>query len=314
MENDTKQKTELIKNRNPFIALIFSIILPGLGQLYNGQLKKGIIFASINSIITLLFYFSKLPFTFNGLFLILLIELVLALLIIIDAVVIAKQQRNYILKPSNRVYIYILILFCGIGMDFGVKKLNTSGLKSYRITSFSMENTIYKGDFVMCDNDYYSKHKPKRGDLIAFNMPGSDLNICERVIAIPGDTIEIKDKIVYINGQKETADFIKYVDDKIQTADRGPRDNMEPLLIQDDFYFVMGDNRDVSKDSRYFGEIDKTDLVGKLEYVYFSYGKEPLDKFKDIIKDFSGRLPERKSRVRFERIGKKLQQVIYEQI
>lgn len=306
MENETRQKTGTPKKRNPLIALIFSIIYPGFGQLYNGQLTKAILLGSIYSIISLIDVFTNILASFDGLLILLIISIFLGLFTLIDAVKVARQLNSYRLKSFNRSLIYVSVILLSIGVNFGSKMIRTSELQAYKIPSTSMEESIFKGDIIMSDNSYYNSHKARRNELVVFSMPGADNAVCKRVIAIPGDTLEIKDKIVYINGEKEEAGFAKYVDEKIITAERGPRDNMEPLVIQDDFYFVMGDNRDVSKDSRYFGEIHKTDLIGKLKYIYFSYGKEPLDNYKDIIKDFSGRLPERKSRIRFERIGKKL--------
>jgi len=150
-------------------------------------------------------------------------------------------------------------------------------------------------------------------------------NVVKRVIGMPGDEILVRDKEVYINGVIFSEGYEQYVDSTIIPRDHpnltdrfkifwhengekkfmGTRDNFGPVTVPDGKYFVLGDNRDVSKDSRYWGFLERKDITGTPAFVTFSSGKAPITDYQDYRLEQMGRLP-RDSRIRFERFLKRI--------
>jgi signal peptidase I len=163
-----------------------------------------------------------------------------------------------------------------------------------QVPTESMKPTILVGDHFFLDKIAFPANYPQairsylpqrsvaRGDIIAFKSP-TDGNIpfVKRVIAGPGDTIELRNKNVYVNGEKLDEPYKIHVDSNIYYEDAWTpeelkiRDNYGPLTIPDGSYFVMGDNRDNSNDSRYWGLITWQDIIGKPLFVYWSYESDP---------------------------------------
>jgi len=125
--------------------------------------------------------------------------------------------------------------------------------------------------------------------VVVFKYPVErDKDFIKRVIGAPGDRVEIIDKVVYINGNKWDDKYGRHIDSYIypesffnpgeaffcpKGVQRCNRDNYGPIVVPDGKFFVMGDNRDNSNDSRYWGFVDKTDLEGKALIIYFSWDR-----------------------------------------
>lgn len=135
-------------------------------------------------------------------------------------------------------------------------------------------------------------------------------NVVKRVIGVPGDTVEVKNKKVYVNNQEYITGKEQYIDRRIipryagklrwHNKSMGSRDNMGPVVVPEAKYFVMGDNRDVSADSRYWGFLDKTDINGTPLFIFFSAGSDPIENYLD----YTYQRPPTKSRFRWNRIFK----------
>lgn len=116
-------------------------------------------------------------------------------------------------------------------------------------------------------------HPPQRGDIIVFRYPEDEnKDFIKRVIGIPGDTIQIQNKKVTVNGRllKDEA-FTQRIDPGIIDGRINPRDNLAPLTVPPDSYFVMGDNRDQSLDSRFWGFVRMDKIKGRAFLVYWSW-------------------------------------------
>jgi signal peptidase I len=133
-------------------------------------------------------------------------------------------------------------------------------IQNYQISGPSMQNTLHNGQFVLVNKVAYLFHAPERGDVIVFHEPDQpDRDLIKRVIGLPGDTITLDGTNVWVNGVELNEPYI--------TQKYNP--GAETRVIPPNEYFVMGDNRPVSEDSRYFGFVPKDNIVGKAILIYW---------------------------------------------
>ncbi len=189
------------------------------------------------------------------------------------------SRQSYFLEKYNRWYIY---LFVFIISSIAIRPIIADGLKrnivqAYKLYSTSMNPTLLMGDCILVNKFIYKHLKPKRGDIIALPFP-EDISktFIERIIGIGGDIIEIRDKQVFINDSEFKEVYKITLDNRIISGKASPRDNFGPFKIPQDSLFVMGDNRDNSYDSRFWGVIKKTEAQGKAISIYWSWDKEKL--------------------------------------
>ncbi|PIP36941.1 MAG: signal peptidase I [Desulfobacterales bacterium CG23_combo_of_CG06-09_8_20_14_all_51_8] len=160
-------------------------------------------------------------------------------------------------------------------------------VQAFKIPSGSMKDTLLIGDHILVNKFIYGVtlpfvgtriipvSDPQRGDIIVFRYPEDpDKDFIKRLIAVPGDTVEIRNKKVYVNHQPISADACKYTDPRVLDGDINPRDNLKPLTVPSDGYFVMGDNRDNSYDSRFWGFVSRKAIKGKAFIIYWSWDSE----------------------------------------
>jgi signal peptidase I len=161
---------------------------------------------------------------------------------------------------------------------------------TYTIPSGSMEPTLLIGDYLIANRLSYvvkvpftdivvlTLGEPSRGDIIIFRFPEDrSKDFVKRVIAKPGDIVEIRDKALYVNNERLNDQGAYFSDPRLIPGFIAPRDNFGPVTVPNDSYFVMGDNRDKSYDSRFWGSIKKEDLVGKAEIIWFSRDAKARD-------------------------------------
>ena len=168
--------------------------------------------------------------------------------------------------------------------------IRTFVVQAFKIPSGSMEDTLLIGDHLLVNKFIYGTklpfsddpilaiRQPERGDIIVFVFPEDKdksyfkrRDFIKRVVGLPGDTIEIRNKNVFVNGERYITPEAVYKDGNL-TA--GPRDNMPPVTVPDDNYFVMGDNRDRSYDSRFWRFVDRSAIKGLAFIKYWSWDSE----------------------------------------
>ncbi len=165
--------------------------------------------------------------------------------------------------------------------------IRTFFVQAFKIPSSSMVPTLLVGDHLLVNKFIYGTHipftdkiiwkirKPKRGDILVFKCPiEPDKYYVKRVIGLPGETIEIKNKVVYINGKKIHDPWGIHKDPIIYPREMNPRDNFGPYKIPPNNYFVMGDNRDESFDSRFWGPVAYKYIRGTPIIIYFSWNSK----------------------------------------
>ncbi len=168
--------------------------------------------------------------------------------------------------------------------------IRTFIIQAFKIPSGSMKPTLQIGDHILVTKFSYgvkipllrktlfSVGDPKRGDVIVFIYPEDrSKDFVKRVVGISGDTLEIKNKKIYLNGLPYSDGHGVYTDDMIIPGAAQPRDNFGPVTVPTGSLFVMGDNRDQSYDSRFWGFVDKRDVLGKALIIYWSWNKEDIN-------------------------------------
>jgi signal peptidase I len=165
--------------------------------------------------------------------------------------------------------------------------IRTFVVQAFKIPSGSMKQTLQIGDHILVNKFIYGVKlpfvdkvlipvkDPKRGDIVVFKFPedpGKDF--IKRVVGVAGDEIKIRNKKVFVNGKPLNHEFGIHVDPRTFPSSEEPRDNFGPITVPPDSLFVMGDNRDQSYDSRYWGFVNLKAVKGKAFIIYWSWDKD----------------------------------------
>lgn len=281
--------TDSNKPRNAFVVFLLSLALPGLGQVYNGQLKKAVIFFGLLLLVPFLFGIIRGTTCFYGLLTLVIIEVGLRLYIIFDGVKNAKRQKDYILKTYNTWYYYLLI---GVAMFavvwiYGISSI--LGTQSFKIPTTSNSPTFQVGDRVVANMRAYKNSVPNYGDIVVFKRADGQ-TYTFRVVGQPNDNLELKDNIITINGKPSKAKYIKeMIFDRIPYSEfeeelpnghkhliykyKEPYDStkttIKNITVPSGSYYLLGDNRDNAADSRYEGFVGRENILGRILYSYW---------------------------------------------
>jgi signal peptidase I len=139
-------------------------------------------------------------------------------------------------------------------------------VRAYHIPTKTMEPALYAGDHIMVRQGHFRVHDINRYDIVAFFNKQSNSTFVKRIVGLPGEKIEIKNKSLYVDERQQTESFVQHIDARLFAW----RDDFGPIKLNATSFFLMGDNRDVSKDSRFYGPVDIEDISGKLLYIYMS--------------------------------------------
>ncbi len=156
-------------------------------------------------------------------------------------------------------------------------------LQAFRIPSESMRDTLLVGDFLFVSKvDYGAKlpfthirlpglRQPKAGDVIVFQWPPDpSQDFIKRCIATGGQTVEIREKRIFVDGSELVESYVRHTDPRMEPAGVSPRDNLGPFTVPRGQLFMMGDNRENSADSRYWGFVPMDLVKGRAVFIYFS--------------------------------------------
>lgn len=188
--------------------------------------------------------------------------------------------------------------------------LRTFLVQTFVITSGSMEDTLLVGDMLVVNRAAMGSRvpltgiripgysEPRRNDILVFDPPHEEtLKLVKRLVGLPGDTLRMEDRVLYRNGEPQEEPWVRHTDvadeshpwmrwqrdhlvDTVDPSAYTPtRDNWGPLVIPAGHYFMLGDNRETSLDSRYWGLLERWRLEGRAVFTYFSYNKESYRPF-----------------------------------
>ena len=160
-------------------------------------------------------------------------------------------------------------------------------VQAFKIPTGSMENNLLIGDHLLVNKFVFGPtlggledavlpvRDIRRGDVVVFKYPDEpERDFIKRVIGLPGETLELRNKKVYINGQPLEEDYVHFLDPVAQgqeVTSIDVRERYGPVRVPENQYFVMGDNRDNSQDSRYWGFLPANYIKGKALMIYWSY-------------------------------------------
>jgi signal peptidase I len=191
---------------------------------------------------------------------------------------------NQTTKTKSKVQEYAEAIIIAILIALFIR---TFIVQAFKIPSGSMKPTLLIGDHILVNKFIYGVKipwlrntiipvtEPKRDDIVVFIYPQDrSKDFIKRVIGVSGDTIEIRNKTIYINGQPYQDKHGVYVDNYIIPGALQPRDNLPPIVVPPNAIFVMGDNRDQSYDSRFWGFVDLKDVMGQAFVIYWSWDSE----------------------------------------
>jgi signal peptidase I len=291
--------------RLPWLAVVLSWIMAGLGHIYCGRFIKGLIFTFLVCIFIPVFFgalsVGQSSVRVVVIILSFLISIVIWLVAIIDSWHTAKHTpASYTLKDYNRWYVYVLLVLMGTGGSTQIAfNIRATLLEAFRVPAASSYPTIVPNDRLLANKLAYKNRDPERGDLIVFlNPKDRRQNYIKRVVAIAGDTVEIKDGQLYINDEQLQRQELSQSalnniriefsgkllegdvfeesngDAKYKIFLAGPPHNeastdFAKMTVPEYHCFVLGDNRNLSFDSRSFGPIPLATIKGRADYLYF---------------------------------------------
>ena len=227
-------------------------------------------------------------------------------------------------KSGTREYASSMLIAVGLALV-----IRSTVVQAFYIPSGSMEDTLFVGDYLLANKFLYGApvevpgmrkplfrlpalREPRQGDIVIFRSKTQpDRDLIKRCVAVGGQVVEVKDKVLYVDGKRvPDAPEAKYVDSNVYSGSRTARDNFGPYKVRPDHFFMMGDNRDNSSDSRVFGAVARDLVKGKAMIIYWSSqlvdgplyntGLPPL--LEDAA-NFAWNLPSLPGRSRYRRLG-----------
>jgi len=188
-------------------------------------------------------------------------------------------------NPKSKLREYTEAILLAIVIAFFIR---TFVVQAYKIPSGSMKPTLLVGDHILVSKFNYGVKlpflrstivpvgTPKRGDIIVFIYPEDrSKDFIKRLVGLPGDTVEVRNKQLFLNGQPWKDDTHGVHSDSLVIPGAvQPRDNFGPVKVPEGSLFAMGDNRDESYDSRFWGFVDMKDVLGKALIIYWSWNQE----------------------------------------
>jgi signal peptidase I len=348
-EHTGQENVPKIKKRKALVANILNYLAPGLGLFYAGKIKQGIIIGLIWPFVLLCLSILFLSISFVlYCFVVPVCAIAFFVSLFIYTASICKKKNDYTLRKFNRVYVYLLYIVVYLVYTSPLVEIP---IKAFRIPTGSMENTLLAGDYIMVNKTAYgiimpytgakiiNGAQPQRYDVVTYwmRMEKEQTPYIHRVIGLPGDTIKIVSKAVYINGKLEEQlpglnydkinrdkDYINkrmypggapwnedfygplfipkkgdvinletenkeiwrelIIKDALSEGEENPEGllNKKEYVLKNNYFFLMGDNRNNALDSRYTGLVSEDDIFGKASIIYFN--KVYLDRIGKTVK------------------------------
>ncbi len=301
----------LLTRRNPWIAFFLTQLCPGWGQIYNRDWKwLGITFVLVVALATYSTFY--LFDSLNEIAIAIGLGLLLALALSVQAFITAKKKPVIERAPVDfrwwHVAFRFVVVYCGFALLIfsfpdGWGTIMPTRLRSFQIPSESMVPNLLIGDRLVADGWAYWKQEPKRGDVVVFDYPKDpSIKYVKRLVGIPGDIVEFKQGELYLNGNivpqrrtdsfpleasnRHATEFLETLGENEHVIFRtqpGWNEDYGPATVPPGHYFMVGDNRDRSSDSRFWGYVTREQIIGRMAYIYFSWNADERSLRRDRI-------------------------------
>ena len=253
-------------------AVLLSFAKPGAGHFLLGAFRRGIAWAVGIVILWLLLLFAA-PVSLW--LLILLSSWVLGILGRVGAAIDAAR----VVRPTPAWKVVILAWAALIAGDLVVvlplaTYYRAHYAQAFTIPSGAMQPTLLPGDYIMVDKSVYRSQAPRRGDIVVFQYPPDERrDFIKRIIGVPGDVVTVRGQQVLVNGRKLVEPYLNGATaaSTSQPDHCGYLYACEPTSVPADSYFVLGDDREHSQDSRYWGFVKREKIKGRASLVYWSW-------------------------------------------
>jgi signal peptidase I len=264
-----------LTRRSPIIALGANLLLAPLGHVYVGQAARGFVIWGATLAVAMIaaLLVVRFPGTPAVIFLGGTLGIGLGLLLV-DVVAFTKQDgAPFEPRPYNQWYGYLGIALLVILVDAMVRGVvREQVLQTVRLTTESMSPTLLVGDHLIVDKTAPARRELHRGDIVVIPYPNDPTQeFVKRIVGLPNETVEVRGKQVYINGRRLNEPYAVHLDDMTLNPKYSPRDNMAPLTLGPHALFLLGDNRDNSNDSRFWGPLADYQVRGKTIMIYWSW-------------------------------------------
>lgn len=259
----------------PVLALLAGLLEFGLGYVYVGQLRRAIASIGIFYAIIAFFAWTRLvPYSALFWWLTWACCLLVVGVVWVHPVIVAIRHRHIPKRGYNRWWFYVTwtIAVTGLAILIAIKKQILFGYEPFRIRSVSMSPSVELNDFVLADTWRYRHHPPAAGEIVIVERrenPGE--KYIKRIVAISGDSIEIREGVLYRNGQAIAEPYVH-----APVPYRGSPRDVRRSIIGPGLMYVLGDFRDNSLDSRQWGPLSVQSLRGRVQYIWLSTGAHGL--------------------------------------
>jgi len=259
--------------KKPLLAVLLTLLADGLGQVYNGELFRGLAFA-FASWALLLLGFSYLMSFFVGLILFIILSLSYKIYLCTNAFLVARRFQSdptpvkapLPLKIGTAVLIIVVFFF--LSSDFFVKDYLT--FHAFKVPSGSMCPTICEGDRFIANMRAFRQKSPQRGDVVLFLFETERTLHIKRVAAVPGDEVSQSRGHLMVNGSPLALPSHACGTPAVQPSDQETSSELAPQRVPPDKLFLVGDNWDNSYDSRHYGAVEVSRVRGRPVYLYWS--------------------------------------------
>lgn len=286
--------TPRIKRRSPLGAAVLSLLLVGLGQIYAGRLRRGLIWMAIGLAVAFPMLIGVIP-TFQLLWLDAGVPILAAVLgcavlfrfaAVVDAYWMARRAGSMPLRRYQRWYVYVGLWVAVMAVVVTIEVTRPDRIPAYRIPTAAMFPTLRIQDIVFGAD--YGGRMPERGEVAVYYVPEAEVLYLKRIVGLPGDRVRLRGGRLHLNGEPVPREAVSGAEGPegltiyretlpggrsyliAERSDAEPFDDTEEFVLGPDQYFALGDNRDGSRDSRVMGPVPREQIRTRLFYVFLS--------------------------------------------
>ena len=244
----------------------------GLGYVYVGRLSYAVFTLLVLGTFYLGVGWAGIALNPHGFYLVAVMAVICVLFPLVHSAAIAKRVKTAPKKWYSHwgYYVIWIIMLWMLGNTVAAKRGVWFGFETFSLPSESMAPTLQKGDFIMADTRATGRTTPKLGDMVVFRISHQQPTVfyAKRVVGLPGDTIELRNDVLIRNGENIEEDYVR-----LSQRNSERSQDFGPTVVPKNHFFMMGDNRHNSNDSRFLGTIEQSLIHGIIVHRWFALGQ-----------------------------------------